>query len=88
MRTRHRAPVLGVFRSALALAVVSAAGCGSQPESGSVVQESEALKAGREGSIKSAMQRGAYGAKYAKKEAPAKAEPPKKEAPAEAEPPK
>jgi hypothetical protein len=70
--------VPGAFRSAIVLAAVSAAGCGSQPDTGSVVQESEQVKAAREGSIKSAMQRGAYGPKYAQKaEPPAKAEPAK-----------
>jgi len=73
----RRTPVLGAFRTALVLAAVSAAGCGSQPDTGSVVQESEQVKAAREGSIKSAMERGAYGANYAKKAAPAKPEPAK-----------
>jgi hypothetical protein len=83
MRLIRRAPVLGGLRSALVLAVASAAGCGSQPQTGNVVQESETLKAAREGSIKSAMERGAYGAKYAKKaEAPAKPEAPAKAEPA------
>jgi hypothetical protein len=76
MRADRRVSVPGLLLSALALAIVSASGCDSQPQTGTTVQESEALQKGREESIKSAMERGAYGPQYAKKGAPAKAVPP------------
>lgn len=61
----------GALRSALVLALIPAAGCGSQPQTGQVVQESERTKSAREDAVKSAMEQGAYGPKYAKKAAAA-----------------
>ena len=60
------AVVLGGFGLGLA------GGCSGQPKTGTQVEESAELKAKRTSSIKSAMERGAYGTQYKAKPEPSK----------------
>ncbi len=47
-----------------ALATMSAGGCSGQPDTGTQAVESPEVQQQREGSIKDAMKRGAYGDRY------------------------